>query len=111
MIIAIVFASLWSVMQLTVLGSMARTVRVRTVITALLVGLYACALLAVLLQAAFSRPAAWLSGMNYFLFRDMATHSVDPFIRRHWLRLAEDLYRHRNARLDEGKCHEGSRPQ
>ena len=50
MIIAIVFAHVWGVLQLVVLGSLARTVRARTVLTALVVGLYACALLAVLLQ-------------------------------------------------------------
>jgi len=80
MIIAIVFAYVWGVIQLIVLGSLARTVRVRTVLTALVTGLYACALLAVLLQAAWSRPAAWLIGMDFYLFRDLATHSVDPFI-------------------------------
>ena len=39
MILAIVFAHVWGVMQLVVLGSLSRTVRVRTVLTALAAGL------------------------------------------------------------------------
>ena len=44
MILAIVFAQLWGVIQLIILGSLSRTVRVRTVLAAMAVGLYACLL-------------------------------------------------------------------
>jgi hypothetical protein len=58
MIIAIIFAHLWGDNQLIVLGSLARTIRVRTALAAFAVGLYACAPFAVLLQVAWTRPAS-----------------------------------------------------
>jgi hypothetical protein len=47
MIVALVFAHVWGVLQLIALASLTRTVRVRTVLMALAVGLYVCAPLAV----------------------------------------------------------------
>ncbi len=58
MIVALVFAHVWGVIQLVVLGSLTRTMRVRTVLMALAVGLYLCAPLSVLLQMAWIRPVA-----------------------------------------------------
>jgi RsiW-degrading membrane proteinase PrsW (M82 family) len=80
MIIALVFAYVWGVVQLIVLGSLARTVRVRTVVAALAVGIYACAPLAVFLQVAWSRPAAWLSGASLYTVGSVASYTLDPLI-------------------------------
>jgi hypothetical protein len=43
MIVAIVFAHVWGVVQMIVFGSMARTIRARTALTAMAAGFYACA--------------------------------------------------------------------
>jgi PrsW family intramembrane metalloprotease len=79
-IVAIIFASVWGVVQLIVLGSLARTVRARTVLSAFLVGLYACAPLALLLQIGWIQPAASLTGMSFRDLVGVGGHSVDPFI-------------------------------
>jgi hypothetical protein len=80
MILAIVFAELWAVCQLIVLGTFTRTVRVRTVFMALAVGLYACAPLALLLQVTWIRAAAWLSGTPAYQLVGVAAYTADPFI-------------------------------
>jgi RsiW-degrading membrane proteinase PrsW (M82 family) len=80
MIVALIFAHVWGVFQLIALGSFARTVRVRTVLMALAVGLYLCAPLAVALQMGWIRPAAWLTGVPLWAMKDMATYTANPFI-------------------------------
>jgi hypothetical protein len=80
LIVALVFAHVWGVIQLIVLGSFARTVRVRTVLMALAVGLYLCAPLAMMLQMAWTRPAAWLTDVPLFLMVVTASYTLNPFI-------------------------------
>ena len=68
MVISIVVAYAWGVLQLITLGSFARTVRIRTVYAALAVGLYLVVPLTVVLQASWTglshrclacRPRNW----------------------------------------------------
>jgi hypothetical protein len=80
MIIAIAFAQVWGVIQLIVVGSLARTIRMRTVLAALAVGLYACAPVAALLQIAGTRSAAWITGGSIHHMVGVAAYTVDPFI-------------------------------
>jgi PrsW family intramembrane metalloprotease len=80
MIVALIFAHVWGVIQLIVLGSFARTVRVRTVLMALAVGLYACAPLAVFLQMAWIRAAAWLTDVPVYSIFDTAGYTANPSI-------------------------------
>jgi RsiW-degrading membrane proteinase PrsW (M82 family) len=80
MIVALVFAHVWGVIQLIVLGSLARTVRVRTVLMALAAGLYVCAPLAVLLQNGWIRPAAWLTDVPVYVMAGTAAYTANPFI-------------------------------
>jgi RsiW-degrading membrane proteinase PrsW (M82 family) len=80
MIIAIIFAHVWGVIQLIVLASFARTIRVRTVLAALAVGLYACAPGAALLQIAWARSIAWMTGESLHHMAGVATYTIDPFI-------------------------------
>ena len=80
MILAIVFAELWAVCQLIVLGTFTRTVRVRTVFMAVAVGLYACAPLAVLIQVTWIHAAAWLTGTPAYQLVKIAAYTADPFI-------------------------------
>jgi RsiW-degrading membrane proteinase PrsW (M82 family) len=80
MIIALVFAHVWSVVQMCILGSVGRTIRMRTVLAALTVGLYACAPLAVLVQVAWTRTAASLMGLPLPGVVRIASYTIDPFL-------------------------------
>ena len=80
MILAIVFAHVYGVVQLIVLGSLARTVRMRTVFAAFAVGLYACAPLTALIQVGWTRPAAWLFGTSITSMVGVASYTLDPFM-------------------------------
>src|SRR5260370_42613046 len=80
MIVAIVFAHVWGILQLIVLGSFARTVRVRTALTAMAAGFYACAAVAVVLELAWIRPAAWITGTPLSGIVQRASYTADPFI-------------------------------
>jgi PrsW family intramembrane metalloprotease len=80
MILAIGFAHVWGVIQLIVLGSLSRTVRVRTVLAALAVGLYAIGPLTVLLELAWIHFAASLLGTPVVQMQSIASYTVDPFL-------------------------------
>jgi len=79
-ILAIVFAHVWGILQLIVLGSFARTVRVRTTLAAMAAGLYACAPVAVLLELAWTRPVASVTGAPLSDIMRMASYTTDPFM-------------------------------
>jgi RsiW-degrading membrane proteinase PrsW (M82 family) len=80
MIVAIVFAQVWGVLQLVVLGSLSRTTRVRTVLAGIAVGLYACAPVALLLQLSWIHLAAALTGTSTYTLLSIGGYTVDPFI-------------------------------
>jgi hypothetical protein len=80
MIAAIVFAHVWGVLQVIALGSLSRTVRIRTALAALAAGLYACAAAAVLLEFAWIKPATWITGAPLSSIVQTASYTVDPFI-------------------------------
>jgi RsiW-degrading membrane proteinase PrsW (M82 family) len=80
MILAIIFAQLWGVIQLIVLSSMSRTVRVRTVLAAMAVGFYAIAPVTAFLQLSWIRLAALLLGKSISDVTGFASYTVDPFI-------------------------------
>lgn len=80
MIIAIVFAHIWGVLQLILLSTLTRTIRVRTVLAALATGLYACSIGALILQVAWTRAAAaWTSNQLYEIVR-LDSYTLGPFI-------------------------------
>src|ERR1700681_800579 len=80
MILAIAFAHVWGVIQLIVLGSLSRTIRVRTVLAALTVGLYAIGPLTVFLQLGRVHLAASLLGTPVAQIQSIASYTVDPFL-------------------------------
>lgn len=80
MVAAIAFAHVWSVFQLTVLGALGRTIRMRTVFLAMAVGLFACAPAALIAQLAWTRAATFLTGANKSGFVTVAGYTADPFI-------------------------------
>jgi hypothetical protein len=64
MVPAIIFAQLWGVIQLIILTSPARTVRVRTVFAAMAVGFYAIGPLTAFIQLSWIHLAAPLFQMS-----------------------------------------------
>src|SRR5450432_1252204 len=80
MILAIIFAQVWGVIQLIVLTSLARTVRVRTVFAAMAVGFYAIGPVTAFLQLSWIHLAAPLFGIPPADLQDIASYSADPFI-------------------------------
>lgn len=80
MVISLVVAHLWGVLQLIVLGSFARTVRVRTVYAAMAAGLYLCAPATVALQVALTKIVASSLGMSVPEVMGIAGYTLDPFI-------------------------------
>ncbi len=80
MILAIIFAQVWGVVQLIALTSMARTVRVRTVFAAMAVGFYAIGPVTAFIQLSWIHLAAPLIGMPPAALQGIASYSVDPFI-------------------------------
>lgn len=75
-----VAAHAWGVLQLIVLGSLARTVRIRTVYAALAVGVYLVVPLTVVLQASWTGLLAPLLGMSAPELVTTASHTLDPFV-------------------------------
>ncbi len=80
MVLSIVAANAWCILQLIILGSFARTVRIRTVYAAVAVGLYLCVPLAVVLQSAWTGLFASLMGMSASQLVRIASYTVDPFV-------------------------------
>jgi RsiW-degrading membrane proteinase PrsW (M82 family) len=80
MILSIVAAHAWGVLQLIILGSFARTVRIRTVYAAMAVGLYLVVPLTVVLQASWTGLLAPLLGMSAPELVRTASHTLDPFV-------------------------------
>jgi hypothetical protein len=80
MIVAIVFAHVWGVLELIALSALTRTTRVRTILAALVAGLYTCSLVALLLQLTWTRAAATLTGEPLDGIVMLASYTLDPFI-------------------------------
>jgi len=80
MVLSIVVAHAWGVLQLIILGSFARTVRMRTVYAAMAVGLYLLAPLTAVLQTSWTGLFAPLLGMSAPELVRTASYTLDPFI-------------------------------
>ncbi len=80
MVISLVVAHLWGVLQLIVLASFARTVRARTAYAALAVGLYLCAPVTAALQVALTKIFASSMGISVPEVMHIAGYTLDPFI-------------------------------
>ena len=80
MVVLMVLAQVYGVVQLAVLGWAARTVRFRVLVLAMLAGLYAAAPAAALLQVAWTRAFAALSGVPLAEVTTTASYTLDPLI-------------------------------
>src|SRR5262245_55270522 len=78
MLLAIFFINVWGVLQLVALGSFARTVRVRTVLSGIAVGLFFCAPFAGLLEHTWTAAIAALTGRNVTAVIAVTGYTVDP---------------------------------
>ncbi len=77
MVISVVAANAWGVLQLIIRGRFARTVRIRTVYAAMTVGLYPCAPVIVSLEVGWTRLFAPLMGMSVPELVRTARHSFE----------------------------------
>jgi hypothetical protein len=80
MLLALVFVNLWGVLQLTALGSLARTVRVGTVLSAMMAGVFFCAPLAAAIEYAWIGPAAAITGSPVEALVALGGYTVDPML-------------------------------
>jgi hypothetical protein len=80
MVVSMIFAQVWGVTQVIILGSMARTVRVKTALMAMAVGLYVCASASIAIQLLWTRSAAWLLSTPMSTVVDTASYTLDPLI-------------------------------
>lgn len=80
LVVAMVLAACWGVLQLTVLGSATRTVRAGTLLLAVGAGVYGCGLFAVTVQYAWTRLYASASGTPVYQVVETASYTVDPFV-------------------------------
>jgi hypothetical protein len=71
----------YGVLQLAALGWLGgRSVRLSTVLLAIMVGLYGCGLAAIVLQILYTRAVAAISGASLSTVVSTASYTVDPFI-------------------------------
>ncbi|AGP58305.1 hypothetical protein M271_34465 [Streptomyces rapamycinicus NRRL 5491] len=75
-----VAAAVYGVVQLLVLASPTRSVRVSTVLLAIAVGVYGCGVVTALLELAYTRSAADLTGEPLAKVVEVAGYTVDPVI-------------------------------
>jgi hypothetical protein len=78
MLMGIVFAHVWGVLQLILAASFVRTTRIRTIAWGIAVGLYVCAPLAILIQAVWLRTFSSFSGVAVSDLIGIASFSIDP---------------------------------
>jgi hypothetical protein len=80
MVVMIVLAQLYGVLQLAVLGWASRSVRWRVLVFAVLAGVYGAAVIAVVVQIAWTRVYAALTSTSLSEVTDVAAYTVDPFV-------------------------------
>lgn len=80
MVVMIILAQLYGVLQLAVLGWAARSIRWRVLVVAVLAGLYGASVLALAVQEFWTRIYADLSGTPLHKVTAMAGYTIDPFI-------------------------------
>src|SRR5689334_17085542 len=75
-----VLATCWGVLQLAVLATPVRSVRVSTLLAAVGIGLYGCGIAAIAVQYAYTRALAAASGDPVPDVVRVAGYTVDPFV-------------------------------
>ncbi len=80
MIFAMIFAHCWCVLQLAFVGSLTRTIRLRTALLGVAVGFYCCSVVAIVLQISWTHLFSWIAGIHQSNLVLIAGYTVDPFI-------------------------------
>jgi PrsW family intramembrane metalloprotease len=75
-----VFAACWGVVQLAMLGSAARSLRVGTLLLAVGAGVYGCGVLAVIVEYAWTHVRANVTGVPIYQVVATGSYTVDPFV-------------------------------
>jgi hypothetical protein len=80
LVVAMVLAACWGVLQLAVLGSATRSVRAGTLLLAVGAGVYGCGVFAVAVQYTWTRLYAGATGNPVYQVVETASYTADPFI-------------------------------
>ena len=80
MVILMIFATCYGVLQLAVLGSASRTVRTSTLLLAVAAGGYGCGVLALIGEVAATRAMRAVSGRPLYEIVTTAGYTIDPLI-------------------------------
>ena len=80
MVAAIIFAHVWGTIEMALLGSFARTLRLRTVLLALAAGFYLIEPFTLLLEYTWIKAASGISGIPVGQVLGFAGYAVDPFL-------------------------------
>ena len=70
----------WGVLQLAVLGTMARSVRLGTLLLAIGTGVYGCGVLAIAIEYGYTHLVASVTGHPLYDVVRTASYTVDPFV-------------------------------
>jgi hypothetical protein len=80
MIIGIIFAHVWGVLELLVVSTVTRTIRARTVLTGIAAGLYGCSLAALTAQMAWTKATAWIVGRDLYQIVEVDSYTLGPIV-------------------------------
>ncbi len=80
MVVLMIIAACYGVLQLAALGSVTRSIRISTLLLAAMAGAYGCGMLALLGEIGYTRVIAMITGDQLYEVIRTASHTVDPFI-------------------------------
>lgn len=80
MVVLMIIAACYGVVQLAALASATRTVRVGSLLLAVVAGAYACGVLALITEIAYTRLVHLITGESLYQVIKTASHTVDPLI-------------------------------
>lgn len=80
MVVLMIIAACYGVVQLAALGSATRTVRISTLLLAAMAGAYACGAIALIGELGWTHLVALITGDRLHEVIRTASHTVDPFI-------------------------------
>ena len=80
MVLLMVCAAVYAVVQLCVLGSVTRSSRISTGLLAIVTGFFGCGAVVLLAELAFTRTVSSITGSSLSEVVETASYTVDPFI-------------------------------
>ncbi|HEY9290568.1 MAG TPA: PrsW family glutamic-type intramembrane protease [Microlunatus sp.] len=80
MVVLMVCAAVYAVVQLVVLGSLARSSRISTALLAIVTGFFGCGAVVLVAELAYTRTVSLVTGISLSQVVRTASYTVDPFI-------------------------------